>query len=130
MGISVGVDLVAVDSVVDALRSPNGSRYLARVYTEREVTECQGSSGVDPARLAARFAAKEATLKAISVGNDAVALRDIEVWTEGSGRVRVALRGRAAEIAAEAGVTDLAVSLSHEVSFAAAVVVAHAKAAT
>lgn len=124
MAIQVGLDLVSVAEVADALVALHGERYLARVYTEREIADCRTSTGVDPERLAARFAAKEATLKALGAADDAVSLRDIEVQREPSGRVRLALRGRAAELAAEAGVVELALSLTHEGGFAAAIVVA------
>lgn len=125
MVIRVGLDLVSVNVVAEALRAPHADRYLARVYNEAEVTDCQTATGVDPERLAARFAAKEATLKVLSTGDEGVSFRDIEVRRESSGRVRLALHGRAAELAAEAGVIDLALSLTHEGSFAAAVVIAN-----
>ena len=124
MAIMVGLDLVSVDSVLEALRGPHRDRYLRRVYTEREVTDCLTPAGVDPERLAARFAAKEATLKVISTGEEGVSLQQIEVRREPSGRVHLVLHGRAAELAAEAGLIDLALSLTHEGGFAAAVVVA------
>ena len=73
-----------------------GSRYLARVYTEREIADCRTASGIDPRRLAARFAAKEAVLKLFLDADDAVSLRDVEVRLDESGRVRIALLGRAA----------------------------------
>ena len=124
MAIQVGLDLVSVDEVAEALRAPHGDRYLARVYTETEVADCRSAAGIDPERLAARFAAKEATLKVLSTGDDGVSLLDIEVIRESSGRVHLELHGRAAELAAAAGVLDLALSLTHEGGFAAAVVVA------
>ncbi len=124
MAIQVGLDLVSVDAVAEALHGPNGDRYLSRVYTENEVADCLTSAGVDPERLAARFAAKEATVKVLSIGDGGVSLRDIEVRRDPSGRVRLVLYGRAAELAAEAGIVNLALSLTHESRFAAAVVVA------
>lgn len=124
MSIRVGLDLVAVESVADALRASHRNRYLDRVYTEREVLDCQTATGIDAERLAARFAAKEATLKVLPLADEGVSLRSIEVLREPSGRVRIRLSGRAAEVATEAGVIDLALSLTHEGGFAAAVVVA------
>jgi len=123
MVIQVGLDLVSVDQVAEALSGRQGARYLARVYTESEVGDCQTAGGIDPRRLAARFAAKEATLKALA-GPDGISWRDIEVQHGPSGRVRLALHGRAAELAAEAGVVDIALSLGHEDGFATAIVVA------
>lgn len=124
MPIRVGIDLVAADSVEETLRAAHGERYLERVYTEREVADCRTAAGVDPERLAARFAAKEATLKVLPVGNEGLALTAIEVCREPSGRVHIALSGRAAQLATEAGVAELSASLTHEAGFAAAVVVA------
>jgi holo-[acyl-carrier protein] synthase len=127
VSIRVGLDLVAVGSIEDALHAPHRDRYLDRVYTEREVLDCQTETGIDAERLAARFAAKEATLKVLPLADEGVSLRSIEVLREPSGRVRIQLTGRAAEVAAEAGVTDLALSLTHEGGFAAAVVVAECR---
>jgi holo-[acyl-carrier protein] synthase len=120
----VGFDLVAVDTVESALRSEHGDHYLKRVYTEREVDDCRDSSGaVEPERLAARFAAKEATIKAIPGCDEGVSLTDIEVRREASGRVELALSGRVARLAGQAGIDELALSLTHEGGFAAASVV-------
>ena len=128
MSTRVGLDLVAVAGVTESLRGPERDRYLARIFTEREVADCLTPSGIDPERLAARFAAKEATLKAISTGEEGIAFRDIEVGRDPSGRVHLTLHGRAGALAAEAGLLGLALSLTHEGGFAAAVVVADWKA--
>jgi holo-[acyl-carrier protein] synthase len=126
--IRVGLDLVSVAGVSETLRSKLVDRYLARIYTDDEVADCRTAAGIDAERLAARFAAKEATLKVISTDADnPVSLREIEVRREPSGRVHLALHGRVAELAAEAGWTELALSLTHEGGFAAAVVVALAR---
>ena len=124
MAIRIGLDLVAVNSVVDTLRGEHREHYLERVYTEREVDDCRGPSGrIEPERLAARFAAKEATIKALPGAGEEVRLTAIEVRSEPSGEVRLELSGRAAELAEEAGITELAISLTHEGGFAAASVV-------
>ena len=124
MAIRVGLDLVAVESIEEALRAAHRDRYLERVYTAREVADCETAMGLDPERLAARFAAKEATLKVLPLADEGVSLTAIEVRREPSGRVYLELTGRAATLAANAGVVDLALSLTHEGGFAAAVVVA------
>jgi len=67
MAVRVGIDLVSVDAVRQSL-SEHGEHYLSRVYSEREVRDCTTPSGPDPERLAARFAAKEATLKVLRPG--------------------------------------------------------------
>lgn len=124
MSIRVGIDLVAVATVAEAMDGPYGEEYLARVYTPAERIDCTGPAGPDPSRLAARFAAKEATLKVLSTPSEGIAWTTIEVVRGPDGYVRIALQARAAELAAAAGVTALALSLTHEAGLAAAVVVA------
>lgn len=124
MRVRVGIDLVSVDTVRDSLHT-HADRYLRRVYTDREVADCRTERGVEPERLAARFAAKEATMKALRVADEAVPWHSIEVRRDPAGWVDLALSGRAAELAAAAGVGELAVSLTHEREYASAVVIAH-----
>jgi len=123
MVIRVGLDLVSVAHVSETLDGPLAGRYLARVYTDGEIGDCRIANVIDPARLAARFAAKEATLKVL-VDADGVPWRDIEVERTALGAVRIALHGVAAQRAADVGVVDLALSVTHEAGFAAAVVIA------
>jgi holo-[acyl-carrier protein] synthase len=111
----VGIDTVSVASVSDALAA-HGDRYLERVYTARERADCKG----DPERLAARFAAKEATLKALRVGEGEVPWTAIGVEKAESGAVDLVLTGPAA---ARAGQAMLSVSLTHEAGLASAVVI-------
>ncbi len=127
MPIRVGLDLVDVSTVEASLHAAHGERYLERLFTEREVADCRTPVGIDPERLAARFAAKEATLKVLPAADEGVSWQEIEVRREPSGRVHLELRGRAAELAAEARITDFALSLTHEGGFAAAVVVAEVR---
>lgn len=117
MGLRVGIDLVAVDTVREALDA-HGDAYVRRVYSDAEAADCKG----DPLRLAARFAAKEATLKALRAGDAAVPLTDIEVRRAPSGAPSLALRGAAEALAAQRGVVAADVTLTHEHSYAAAVV--------
>lgn len=125
MGIRVGLDLVSVERVAESLRGPHRDHYLERIYTEREVADCRGPSGrVEPERLAARFAAKEAAIKALPGAGEEVRLTGIEVVSAADGQVRLELTGRAEELAQEAGITSVAVSLTHEGGLAAATVVA------
>lgn len=120
----VGVDLVSVQSVREAIAA-HGERYLERVYSEREVRDCTTAQGLDPERLAARFAAKEAALKALRPGADGVSFSSIEVRKDGAGWVELELSGAAARLALDAGMTELAVSIAHEHGFACAVVIAY-----
>ncbi len=125
MALRVGLDLVAVQTVEQVLRSAHGEHYLERVYTAAEIDDCRGQNGeVEAERVAARFAAKEATIKAIPGSEDGVSLTDIEVRRARSGRIELEISGKVAELADQAGIKELAISLTHEAGFAAAVVVA------
>jgi holo-[acyl-carrier protein] synthase len=122
MALSVGLDLVCTDSVQAAIRE-HGDRYLQRIYTDGELRDCAG----DPTRLAARFAVKEATMKALGRDDEPIAWTSIAVDSDHAGRPSVQLTGAAAELARQRGITDLAVSLTHEGPLAAAVVLAEVK---
>lgn len=120
----VGVDLVEIDAVAATLDSPLAGRYLSRVYTPGEVRDCTDGNGINAGRLAARFAAKEAVLKALDVGDRAIPWHAIEVEREQTGRPTLALHGAAATAAREEGVVQFALSLTHEARYASALVVA------
>jgi holo-[acyl-carrier protein] synthase len=123
MALRVGIDLVSVSAVRESI-SEHGDHYLTRVYSEREVHDCTTSAGLDAERLAARFAAKEATLKVLRPGDVGIPWPAIEVLRDPDGWVGLELAGAAAKLAAEAGITELELSITHEGGFAAAVVVA------
>jgi holo-[acyl-carrier protein] synthase len=113
-----GCDLQRIDDVTDAIRD-FGDRYLDRVYTVAE-QESYRTGGA--ASLAARFAAKEAVLKLIGT-TDGVDPRSVEI-TQRDGRPEVRLSGLAAELAKEAQLGPIDVSLSHSGDHALAVAVA------
>jgi len=119
--IGVGLDNVDVARFRDVLaRRP---RLAERLFTQAERDECEKRSDPVPG-LAARFAAKEATMKALGVGLGSFAMRDVEVTRAPSGAPRLVARGRAFEIAESAGVAELLVSLTHSGLVASAVVIA------
>lgn len=120
MAIRVGLDLVAVADVERAL-AEHGEHYLRRIFTPAEVASCTSDDQVDPQRLAARFAAKEAVFKVLQ---DSVPWPLVEVVRDPDGSVGLELSGPARERAAAEGFTSLSLSLTHEAGFAAAVVVA------
>jgi holo-[acyl-carrier protein] synthase len=123
-GLRVGIDLLAVERVRESLAA-HADRYLGRVYTEREIADCRTPGGIDPQRLAARFAAKEAAVKVLRPArNAAVPWRCIEVCRHDSGAVDLRLTGEAAALAGAAGLGPLALSITHEDGHAGAVVVA------
>ena len=120
--VAVGVDLIEIDRVAAALER-FGSRFLERVYTDGEIAYCRGRAP----QLAARFAAKEAAMKALGTGNRGVGWREVEVTRSRSGEPGIALHGRAVARAQALGVDRLAVSLSHSRAYAVASVVARVR---
>ena len=125
MILGLGLDLVDVARVARILDGPAGraQRFLARVFTPAERAFCDAV--VDrPTRYAARFAAKEAALKALGAPAG-LRLLEIEVRRD-EGAPQLALSGRAAEAAQRLGVARLHLSITHDGGVAAAVVVAEA----
>ena len=119
--IGLGIDSVEVPRFRRVLqRTPT---VVNRLFTDGE--QAYGARFRDPAaRLAARFAAKEATMKALGVGLGAFAFRDVEVVKAPSGAPSLLLRGRAAELASEQGVSAFRLSITHTDLTAEAVVAA------
>ncbi len=119
--IGIGTDVVDIDRFRRALERTPGM--AARVFTEAE--RAYGLRQRDPTyRLAARFAAKEATMKALGVGLGAFAFHDVEVVRAPSGAPSLRLAGAAAELADRRGVQRWQVSLTHSDLVAVAVVIA------
>jgi holo-[acyl-carrier protein] synthase len=113
----VGIDVVDVDRFRLVLeRRP---RIVDRLFTDGERRDAHSQ----PERLAARFAAKEAVLKALGVGAGVTPWRSIEVALSASGAPRVVLHGCASEIADSLGVGHLHLSMTHTDHLAAAFVV-------
>lgn len=117
--VRVGCDLVALDEVLNSL-AQFGAAYLRKMFTDAEQADCSGVNRVH--RLAARFAAKEAAVKAFAEPEAPFAPREIEVVMVGSVPT-LRLSGATARRAAEQGWSDVSVSLSHTDCHAAAVVV-------
>ncbi len=121
MRAAIGLDLVDVRRFAAVLERRTGLHL--RLFTDSELSYAMAAVDSDT-RLAARFAAKEAVMKALGVGLGACKFRDIEVVRRPDGRPELALHGLAATRAAAAGLTDWQVSLSHTDSVAAAMVLA------
>lgn len=121
--LGLGVDLTEVDRIAH-LRETYAERFLERCFTEHEREVCLSAKRADE-RFAARFAAKEAVLKALGTGwTRGIGWTDVEVVTEPSGQPTVRVTGRAAAIAAERGIVSWHLSLSHASGFAVASAVA------
>jgi holo-[acyl-carrier protein] synthase len=118
--ISVGVDVVDVARFRGLLA--RRTRVTARLFTTDELAYAARFADPVP-RLAVRFAAKEAAMKALGVGIGAVAFHDVCVHRADNGEPRLELFGRAVELANDRGVGAWALSLTHTSLLAAAVVV-------
>ncbi len=123
MIVGIGVDLVRIARIRRAVERWQ-ERFLDRVFTPEEVAYARRRR--DPAEhLAARFAAKEATLKALGTGlTMGVRWREMEVRRARGQRPELALSGRTAELGAARGVRSLHVSLTHDGEYAMAQVLA------
>lgn len=117
-----GIDIVETDRIRRAI-ARYGRRFLERVYTSGEIAYAERKASAGE-RYAARFAAKEAGMKAIGTGwKRGVRWRDFEVGNLPSGKPTLRLHGRAAEIAGELGVRRIELSMTHTKSSAVAVVI-------
>lgn len=119
----LGFDLAQVSAIDDSLRV-FGERFAQRLFTRHELDYAGSGHGLRAQRLAARFAAKEAVIKALGLSEAGVNWRDIEVVKLGSGDCAICLHGRVAQLAADMGARQLSLSLSHEGDYAGAVVTA------
>ena len=118
MDFTVGVDIMEIDRIEEAV-ARFGDRFLQRIYTPDELAYCRGRVE----RLASRFAAKEAVMKAMGTGIRGVGWREVEVVRPRGQAPTIRLHGRAAQTARRVGVTEFALSLSHSRDYAIASVV-------
>ena len=116
--LTTGVDIIEISRIGRVLEH-YGQRFLRRIFTPGEIEYCRER----PPNLAARFAAKEATMKALGTGVRGVGWRDIEVIRASSGAPSIVLHGRAKARAKRLGVQEIALSLSHSREYAVAFVV-------
>ena len=118
----VGTDIVEINRVRKAVER-GGRRFLERVYTSAEIEFCDGVKDRF-ASYAARFAAKEAVLKALGSGLAGCRWVDVEVRREKGSRPEVLLHGAAARLAKAQGIEAVLLSLSHSRDYAVAFAVA------
>ena len=122
MIVGSGVDLCEVPRIESAI-ARHGKRFIERIFTEREIAYAESKANRYE-RYAARFAAKEAGMKALGTGwNGGIGWRDFEVANLSSGRPTLRLHGKAAEIAEKLGVRNVALSLTHTAAQALAMVI-------
>ncbi len=116
---NVGVDIIEIGRIKEAVERW-GQRFLNRIYTQSEQILCRER----PSSLAARFAGKEAVMKALGTGIKGVGWREIEILSLPTGQPLVHLHGKAQDRAASLGLSEMAISLSHSQDYAVAFVVA------
>lgn len=122
MIIGTGIDIVEIDRIREA-HSRWGDRFIDRIFAQGEV-EGAGHRADKYPYLAARFAAKEAFLKALGTGlSMGVSWKDIEVKREKGQRPFFCISGRAGEILAQKGAKEAHLSISHEKRYAVAQVI-------
>ena len=117
--LTTGVDITEIPRIKQTF-DRYGERFLKRVFTPDEIAYCRGRAP----NLAGRFAAKEATMKALGTGVRGVSWKDIEVIRAESGAPSVKLHGRAKARAERLQVFEISLSISHSREFAVAFVVA------
>ncbi|MDE2484099.1 MAG: holo-ACP synthase [candidate division NC10 bacterium] len=123
MVIGIGIDCVQIDRFEQAV-ARHGARLLDRLFTTGEQA-CLGSYRSPGRHLAARFAAKEATFKALRTGwGQGVVWQDVEIVGGGREPSSLVLSGRARDVAAGLGIAQMLVSLTHDGDYAMACVVA------
>jgi holo-[acyl-carrier protein] synthase len=118
----IGIDLVKIKRIAEA-HQRWGERFHRKAFTSGEIQYCLRKRDPAPS-FAARFAAKEALVKALGIGlRRGVHLRDVEVQRGSLGKPVLKLHGRAEEICVREGITGIFLSLTHDQDFSSAVVV-------
>jgi holo-[acyl-carrier protein] synthase len=117
----IGTDIIEVERIEQQIHKESGLKQ--RLFTPQEISYCDSKK--NPAQyFAARFAAKEAFMKALGTGwRDGLAFGEIEIVNDALGKPQLVLHGKAAEMIAGRGVTRTMVSLSHVKQTAMAIVI-------
>lgn len=120
MKISCGTDIIEIERIKDSIEETN-NKFLNRVYTEKEIEYCESKKAQRYQHYAARFAAKEAVFKAISVKLEdkySICWKDIEIINDSQGRPSITLQGNI-----QKNIEQIDISLSHCKEYATANVV-------
>ena len=120
--IGAGTDIIEIERIKQAVER-GGDRFLERVFTPGERSFCDARKDRFSC-YAARFAAKEAVLKALGTGLAGCGFTDVEVRRPEGGRPEITLHGAAAEIAKEKGIAAVLISMSHNRANAVAFAIA------
>lgn len=120
MIVGIGCDIIEIERIARAIKSES---FIRRVFTAEEAAYCQRREQQAAASFAARFAAKEAVLKALGTGLREGSLQEIAVANDALGKPLVQLSGHFAMLAKQLGVKNIQISLSHSRDFAVAYVI-------
>ena len=113
-----GIDIIEIDRIQNVLIK-HPKRFLRKIFTEYEINYCRGRA----TQLAARFASKEAAMKALGTGIRGVGWREVEVQRLRSGKPYIILHGRAKKRAELMGIKKIELSISHSKNLATAIVI-------
>lgn len=123
--LGIGIDIIET-ARINRLIGTQGESFSLRVFTETEIAYCENKKN-RAQNYAARFAAKEAFLKALGTGKQlGISWREIEVYNDDLGKPGIRLSGRTLEIAQEKGVIAIHLTLTHLKEIAIAVVILEA----
>lgn len=112
MIVGTGIDIAEVPRIAESIKR-FGERFIRRVFTDGEIRYCDSKANRFE-RYAARFAAKEAAMKALGTGwNHGVRWRDVEVAREPGRRPTIKFHGKAAAFAARLNTKNISLSISH-----------------
>lgn len=120
MIVGIGCDIIEIERIARAIKRES---FIQRVFTAKEAAYCQSRGQQAAASFAARFAAKEAVLKALGTGLREGSLQEIAVANDALGKPLVQLSGHFAELSRQLGVKNIQISLSHSRDFAVAYVI-------
>ena len=120
MIVGIGCDIIEIERIARAIKSES---FIRRVFTAEEAAYCQRRGQQAAASFAARFAAKEAVLKALGTGLREGSLQEIAVDNDVLGKPLVQLNGNFAMLAKQLGVKNIQISLSHSRELATAYVI-------
>ena len=120
MIVGIGCDIIEIERIARAIKRES---FIQRVFTAKEAAYCQSRGQQAAASFAARFAAKEAVLKALGTGLREGSLQEIAVDNDGLGKPLVQLSGHFAALFRQLGVKNIQISLSHSRDFAVAYVI-------
>jgi len=121
MILGIGTDITKVNRFESMI---NKQSFLQKIYTNQEIAYCQAKKKGAITSFAARYAAKEAVMKALGTGYSlGVAFTEIEIVANSKGKPEVVLSGTTQRLAEQMGVKNIHISLTHESEYAVAYVI-------